>query len=167
MIGPARETDRGMSVALTHVLTIAITTILIAMLLLAGNAMLDSQTERSTETSLETVGERLAGEIDNVDRIVDEDKDEDTATIVADHPRTIANSQYTIELLQGTTCEEAPLLDDSNPCVKLTSYDVDVTVHVPVAIDDDRIESETSVTGGSVEITYDSDDGITLAGGDR
>ena len=165
MIRPAHETDRGMSVALTHVLTIAITTILIAMLLLAGNAMLDSQTERSTETSLETVGERLAGEIDNVDRIAAEEDDD--VTLVADHPRTISNSQYTVELLEGTTCQEAPLLDGSNPCVKLTSHDVDVTVHVPVAIDDDRIESEYSVTGGSVEITYDSDNGITLAGGDR
>ena len=166
MIGPDHETDRGMSVALTHVLTIAITTILIAMLLLAGNAMLDSQTERSTETSLETVGERLAGEIDNVDRIAAEEDDD--VSLVADHPRTISNSQYTVKLLEGTTCqEEAPLLDDSNPCVKLTSHDVDVTVHVPVAIDDERIGSEHSVTGGSVEITYDRDDGITLAGGDR
>ncbi|WP_440765908.1 DUF7266 family protein [Natronorubrum sp. DTA7] len=166
MIGTYHETDRGMSVALTHVLTIAITTILIAMLLMAGNAMLDSQTERSTETSLETVGERLAGEIANVDRIAT--VEDDDATLVADHPRTISNSQYTVELLEGTTCEvEAPLLDDSNPCVKLTSHGVDVTVHVPVAIDDDRIESESSVTGGSIEITYDTDDGITLAGGDR
>ena len=163
MIGPAHETDRGMSVALTHVLTIAITTILIAMLLLAGNAMLDSQTERSTETSLETVGERLAGEIDNVDRIAADENDD--VTLVADHPRTISNSQYTVELLENCSGDEAPLIHNSRPCLELSSHDVDVTVHVPIAVE--RELEGNSVTGGSIEITYDSDDGITLAGGDR
>ena len=157
------DSDRGMSVALTHVLTIAITTILIAMLLLAGNAMLDSQTERSTETSLETVGERLAGEIDNVDRIAAEDDDD--VSLVADHPRTISNSQYTVELLEECRDDEAPLIDGDRPCLELSSHDVDVTVHVPIAVDGDL--SDRTVTGGSIEITYDTDDGITLAGGDR
>ncbi|WP_440769730.1 DUF7266 family protein [Natronorubrum sp. DTA28] len=165
MIGPARETDRGMSVALTHVLTIAITTILIAMLLMAGNAMLDSQTERSTETSLETVGERLAGEIDNVDRIVDEDESEsDTATITADHPRTISNSQYTVELLEECRDDEAPLIDGDRPCLELSSHNVDVTVHVPLAVEG-SLEGN-SATGGPIEITND-DGEISIAGADR
>ncbi|WP_436347609.1 DUF7266 family protein [Natronorubrum sp. FCH18a] len=163
MIGPNCETDRGMSVALTHVLTIGITTILIGMLLMGGSTMLDSETERSTETSLETVGERLAGEIDNVDRIAAEDDDD--VSLVADHPRTVANSQYTVELLADCSDEDAPLIDDSSPCLKLEAHSTDVTVHVPVAVDSDI--GGGTVTGGSIEITYDSDDEITIAGGDR
>lgn len=145
-----------MSVAVTHVLTIGITTILIAMLLMGGSAMLDSETERSTETSLETVGERLAGEIDNVDRIVDDEDDE--ATIVADHPRTVANSGYTVTLLPMGACEgdHAPLLDGSNPCLKLSSHEGGVTVHVPVAVDAD-INEESSAAGGSIEVVHDGE----------
>lgn len=163
MIPKKRESDRGLSVALTHVLTIGITTILIAMLLMAGSAMLESETERSTDTALETVGERLAGEIDNVDRIAG---DSDEVTLIAAHPSTVANSGYTIEILDSTDCQSAaPLLDDSNPCLELSASDVDVTVYVPVVVDED-LDTGASVSGGSIEIVYDGTE-ITLEEADR
>lgn len=149
-------TDRGMSVAITHVLTIGITTILIAMLLMGGSAMLDSETEQSAETSLETVGERLAGEIDNVDRIVDDQDDE--ATIVATHPREVANSGYTVELRKAKDCDDAPLLDNRNPCLELSAHEVDVTVHVPFTVDDDTTIVESSAAGGAIEISIEDDE---------
>lgn len=156
-------TDRGLSVALTHVLTVGITTMLIGMLLMGGSAMLDSETERSARTSLETIGERLAGEIDNVDRTA---ATSDEVTLIADHPRRVANSRYTIEVLSKNDCEiEAPLLDNSNQCVKLAADDADVTVYVPVATDED-IETGTSIAGGSIEISYDGGE-IELSEADR
>ncbi|MFA9425257.1 hypothetical protein [Natronorubrum sp. A-ect3] len=151
MIGPRHETDRGMSIALTHVLTIGITTILIAMLLMSGSTMLETETERSAQTSLETVGERLAGEIDNVDRAASTG---DSVTLTADHPQTVTNSRYSVELLPKNQCDDAPLLDGDEPCLKLSAYDVDVTVYVPVAIDAD-IDDEQSAPGGSIEISSD------------
>ncbi|MXV63997.1 hypothetical protein GS429_18400 [Natronorubrum sp. JWXQ-INN-674] len=157
MIRSDHTTDRGVSIALTHVLTIGITTILIAMLLVSGSTMLDSQTERSAQTSLETVGERLAGDIDNVDRIAA--AEDDTVTLTADHPRSVANSGYTVELLEEDDCDQGPLLDGQTDCVRLSAHDVDVTVYVPVTLDADVADDENSVTGGSVEISYDSEDG--------
>lgn len=145
------DTDRGMSIALTHVLTIGITTILIAMLLMAGSTMLESETERSTETALETVGERLAGDIDNVDRMAD---DSDDVSLVSDRPRTVSNSGYTVTTLSADDCgDRAPLLNDSNPCLELDASSADVTVYVPVTVDN-GLKSDTSVSGGSIEITY-------------
>lgn len=153
---PDHASDRGLSIALTHVLTIGITTILVAMLLMAGSTMLDSETERSTQTSLETVGERLAGDIDNVDRMAN---DSDNVSLVSDRPRTVANSGYTVTILSAENCgDRAPLLNDSNPCLELDASSTDVTVYVPVKADEDRIATGTSVSGGSIEITYDSDD---------
>ena len=158
--------DRGLSIALTHVLTIGITTILIAMLLMAGNAMLDSETERSTETALETVGERLAGDIDNVDRMAN---DSGNVSLVSDRPRSVANSGYTVTTLSAGDCKDrAPLLDDSNPCLELAASSTDVTVYVPVKADEDRLVTGTSVTGGSIEIAYDNDDDeLTITGAGR
>ncbi|MCW8172622.1 hypothetical protein D8S78_10765 [Natrialba swarupiae] len=79
--------DRALSSAITHVLTMAMTTILIAGLFLSSGAMLETQTEMSTEQSLETIGERLAGEIAHVDRLAD---DGGAVNVTTEHPRTIA-----------------------------------------------------------------------------
>lgn len=156
-----------MSIALTHVLTIGIATVLIAMLLMAGSTMLDSQSERSTETALETVGERLAGEIDNVDRMAN---DSDDVSLVGEHPRSVTNSGYTVEVLEPDDCGvRADLLDGRNYCLELSASREDVTVHVPIKVDHDDaepIQTGNSVSGGSIEIAYDGDR-ITLAEADR
>lgn len=158
MIRTEHRTDRGVSIALTHVLTIGITTILIGILLLGASSMLTAETERSTQASLETVGERLVGEIDNVDRIASKDADE--VTVTADHPRSISNSQYTIALRDDCSGDDAPRIDDG-ACLILTSEEVDVAVDVPVDADEDI--GNATVRGGTIEIVYD-DDGITLEG---
>ncbi|NGM67534.1 hypothetical protein G6M89_00680 [Natronolimnobius sp. AArcel1] len=167
MIGPRNESqaqtqERGVSVAITHVLTIGITTILIAMLLMSGSTLLESETDRSADTSLETVGERIAGEIGNVDQIASTDGTEDV-TLTVDHPRTVSNSGYTVTLLEKCGDEEdAPLLEDTETaCLELETYDHDAVVHVPVAVDS-AVDHESTASGGSIEISYDEDDGITL-----
>ena len=148
--------DRALSVAITHVLTIAIATILIAMLVTSAGGMLETETDRSAETSLETVGERLAGEIGSVDRLAPDG--EGSVTVVADHPRTVANSGYTVEILDSSTCrDEASLLDGSNPCLELTATDAGVTTHVPVS-NETALDTDAAVSGGEIEVRYDPDD---------
>ncbi|OVE85630.1 DUF7266 family protein [Natronolimnobius baerhuensis] len=169
MIGPQtkshnRMQDRGVSVAITHVLTIGITTILIAMLLMSGSTLLESETDRSADTSLETVGERIAGEIGNVDQIASTEGTNDV-TLTVDHPRTVSNSGYSVTLLED--CNEdgdhdAPLIGDDLPCLELETYDHDAVVHVPVAVETD-VDDRSTATGGSVEISYDGSS-ITLEG---
>ncbi|GAB3668768.1 DUF7266 family protein [Halopiger thermotolerans] len=151
-----RDRDRGVSIAITHVLTIGITTILIAMLVMSASTMLESETDRSIETSLETVGERLADEIANVDRIASRNGT-GTVTLTVDHPRTVSSSGYTVELLNDSS--EAPLIEDG-PCLRLTARSADVVVYVPVAVDADL---EGSATGGTMEISADGDGTITIA----
>lgn len=155
MIGP-RDDDRAVSISVTHVLTLGITTILISMLLIGGSSVLEAETDRSVEGSLETVGERLAGEIDNANRMTADSGDE--ATITAEHPRTVSNTAYTVELREEC---DAPLLDGDADCLRLTAQDVDVVVYVPLA---GGVEvGESSVSGGTIEIVAD-DGEITLEG---
>ncbi|ELY70024.1 DUF7266 family protein [Natrinema versiforme] len=146
------ERDRAVSITITHVLTIGITTILIAMLLTASGTMLESETERSADSSLETVGERIADEIGNVDQIANET--DDTVTLTTEHPRTVASSRYTVEL--QADCNNAPLLEENTACVKLTAQDTDAVAHVPIKTDND-INETSSATGGTIEIIYESD----------
>lgn len=153
MIGPRTEDDRGVSIAVTHVLTIAITTILIATLLTSASGLLDSETDRSAESSLETVGERLAGEIANVDQIAEDDE----VTLTVEQPRTVANSGYTVALLEASSCADAPLLDGGTDCLRLSGNGVDVVVHVPIKTDAD-LDGGSSAPGGTIEIVYDDDE---------
>lgn len=155
------DDDRAVSVAITHVLTIAITTILVAMLVTSAGGMLETETDRSAETSLETIGERLAGEIGSADRLGPDGNG--NVTIVADHPRTVANSRYTIEMLGPTRCgNEAPLLDGSSACLELTATDAGVTTHVPVA-NETALDTDAVVSGGTIEVRSDGDE-ITIEG---
>ena len=148
------NSDRGLSVALTHVLAIGITTILIAVLLAGSSALLDAETDRSAEQSLETIGERLAGEVANVDAIGDEDTD--TVTLSADHPRTVAGSGYTVELLESDDCADSPLLTGDTNCLRLTASGADVQEYVPVKIDAD-VGDDRSASGGLIEIEFEYD----------
>lgn len=153
--------DRAVSVAITHVLTIAITTILVAMLVTSAGGMLETETDRSAETSLETIGERLAGEIGSVDRLAPDG--DGSVSVVADHPRTVANSGYTVEIHDATTCNnESPLINGSNPCLELDATDADVTTHVPVS-NETTLDTDAAVSGGTFAIRYDEgSDEITL-----
>lgn len=160
MIGTHHDDDRGVSIAVTHALTIGITTILVAMLLMSASTMLETETDRSTRASLETVGERLADEIGNADQIGSTTNG--TVTVRTDHPRTVSGSRYTIEL--RSDCD-TPLID-SGDCLTLTAHGSDIAVSVPIKIDADVPASEPSVTGGSIEIRSDGDE-LRLTEGER
>lgn len=150
--------ERGVSVAITHVLTIGITTILIAMLLMSGSTLLESETERSADTALETIGERLAGEIENVDRIASESGTA-SVSLTVDHPRTVSNAGYTVQLWEecSNADADAPLVDDGadSPCLELTARGTDAVAHVPVS-DTVDLDDGASASGGTIEISYDT-----------
>lgn len=154
--------DRGVSISLTHVLTIAITTVLVAMLITSASTMLETETDRSADATLETIGERLANEIGNVDRIANgDDGRAERVTVTANHPRTVANSRYTVELRRNCT---APLLDGRTDCLRLTAESADTVAYVPVKTDAD-IEN-SSANGGAIELQYDgSSNNISITEG--
>ncbi|OAQ53601.1 hypothetical protein HTG_04915 [Natrinema mahii] len=149
MIESRMERDRAVSISITHVLTVGITTILIAMLLTSASTMLEVESERSTESSLETIGERLANEIGNVDQIADENT---TVNATVTHPRTAGSSRYTVTAAPSNC---GPLIEGETECLKLTAQSVDVTVYVPIKTDADL---EGTSTGGAIEIQSDGDE---------
>lgn len=141
--------DRAVSVAVTHVLTVGITAILISGLLLGASSLLETQQERSAENALNTIGERLGSEITNLDQQATAGE---TASINTSHQRQVAGSQYTVTLLDSG-CSTYPLID-SSPCVVLESQGEDVTVAIPLS-EDIEVEDDVTVTGGPIEIVYD------------
>ena len=160
MIG-ADNRERGVSISITHVLTLGITTILVAMLLMSASTMLETERTRNTEASLETVGERIAHDISVVDQAVDNSTQ--NVTVTTDQPRQAGSSRYTVTMLGSDECDTAPLLDGSNTCLHLTADGTDAEAYVPIKNETD-IESGESASGGRIEIRYDGTN-ITITGG--
>lgn len=151
--------DRGVSITVTHVLTVGITTILISGLLIGAGSMLEGERQQSAEASLETIGERLANEVSNVDRLANESE---TMTVETSHQREVSGSTYTVEL--RANCSAQPLIDDSS-CLVLESTGEDVEVAVPIDVDEDDIADGSSSSGGSIVIVWDGGE-IALEDGD-
>lgn len=141
--------NRAVSVAVTHVLTVGITAILISGLLLGSSSLLETQQERSAENALTTIGERLGSEITSLNQSV---TGGETASINTSHQRQVAGSQYTVTLL-NSGCSTYPLVD-SSPCVVLESQGQDVTVAIPLS-EEIEVDDGATVTGGGIEIVYD------------
>lgn len=160
MIGSENDRERGVSISVTHVLTLGITTILVAMLLISASTMLETEQERNTEASLETVGERIAHDIGVADQAINNSSD--TISVTTDQPRRAGNSRYTVTLLESDECEEAPLLDGSTACLHLTADGMDTETYVPIK-NETAIDSGESAPGGQIEISYASDE-ITIRG---
>ncbi|ELY57271.1 hypothetical protein C491_10814 [Natronococcus amylolyticus DSM 10524] len=149
--------DRGVTMAVTHVLALGISAALLAVLLAGAGAVLEAETERAAERSLETVGQELAGEIEAADRVAAGEGAE-TVTRV-DAPRTIARTGYVVEA--QSDCPGA--VSDAN-CLRLSAHAVDATVHVQVSTAAD-LEPNT-VPGGSIEIGIE-DGRVALEGNDQ
>ncbi|MFP9190372.1 DUF7266 family protein [Natronosalvus vescus] len=163
MIGRS-ETDRAVSIAITHVLTIAITTVLISGLLISAGSLLAGETDRSAQRSLDTIGERLSGEISSVERLA-ADGEAETVRLTVEHPSMVASERYTVTLYNSTDsdvcADDAPLLTGDTNCMHLQTQSGSVDVYVPVTAD---VDDESSVAGGTITIVYE-DDQITLERG--
>ncbi|WP_394743249.1 DUF7266 family protein [Natronococcus roseus] len=150
-------TDRGVTMAVTHVLALGISAALLAVLLAGAGAVLEAETERAAERSLETVGQELAGEIETADRLADGEGAEAVARV--DAARAVAGTGYAVEA-RGD-CPEAA--SDEN-CLRLSAHTVDAIAYVPISATAD-LESNT-VSGGPIEIVVE-DDRVTLERDDR
>lgn len=133
-----KRDERGVSISVGYVLTLAIVAILLSGLVAASGSILDQQTEATVENELEIIGQQVASELSNADRHV---RAGDTTELVirSELPRRTAGASYTLNI----TSDEL-LLETSDP---------DVTVQVPYRTETDVAEG--SVSGGNIHIVYD------------
>lgn len=136
-------TTRAVSTTLGFVLTLTITTVLISGIMVAASGFVTAEHERVTEAELEVVGQRLAANVESVDRVVSSSNDQ-TALVVdtrLELPNRVAGTTYRIQV--NTTSSE----------LVLRSADPEVTVRVP--IETTTSLKSSSVDAGDVTVTYD------------
>lgn len=125
--------DRSVSIAVTHVLAIGITTLLISTLLLGTSGLLDDQREEAARQELNTVGNRLAEQISEASNAATAPGGGETSFRVT-QPRQVADSSYSVDLAAGSECDfpNRPLNEVPDHCLVLELSNRNVEVQVPV-----------------------------------
>jgi len=150
--------DRAVSIAITHALTIAITTILVSGLLLASGPFLDAQEQRVSQDQLNEIGSSVATQISTVDRLADSGDDVETTVTVQYPTRIVDNYEYTVELRE----------EGDRTIVEVSSEGVDRASSFQLQTNTD-IDNGSSTDGPDIEISLCDDNGdseITLEGCD-
>ncbi|MDL5360451.1 hypothetical protein [Halalkalicoccus sp. NIPERK01] len=145
-------TDRGVSVTVNYVLTLAITAILLSGLFVASGSLIQSQSERAIQDELDVLGERLAADLSTADRLAESaDGEAAHVRVSTELPRRVAGTAYSIEI---TWTENG-----GNGYAELTFRTSDPEIESST-----RVVTATEVTavselrGGDLVITY-ADDG--------
>jgi hypothetical protein len=122
-----RNDERAVSVAVTHVLAIGITTILIVSLMTAAGGMAENEQDRSARQQLKMIGSSMANQIEQADKL---GRRGANVTVRKEFEETISGKYYSVDLETGNDCNAATI--DTNACLvlNLTSSSVSTTVGV-------------------------------------
>ena len=148
-----RQDTRGASIALNHALSIGITTLLIAGLMLGAGQQLETRRERVAEQGLTDIGESMTNELSRVDRLAqDRGVLRSDVTSRVTYPHYVSGSSYDVSLQERPGGTAVLYLNTSTP-----------TVRVPFEVAVDSDVCERGVNGGPVEIAYDErEDCLTI-----
>lgn len=135
-------TDRAISVTLGYTLTLAVTGLLTAGLLIAGTGFVDDTREDVVRQELEVIGQHVAGNVEAADRLVEAGDDPSTVTVNETFPSRVAGTTYGIELDPGNGGQ-----------LHLSATDVDASVTVEVGTT--TAVGDSSANGGEVAVVYD------------
>jgi len=134
---------------MSYVLTLSITALLIAGLILATSGAVESQRQTVTREELRVIGQQIASRLLAADRLAATGAGTVRVEYVA--PSAVAGSDYRIEVQDG---DPATLY--------LNATDVEASVSIPVSADADLVE--TSVRGGEIEIVLTDPGGLEVRG---
>jgi hypothetical protein len=136
--------QRGVSIALTHVLTMGITAVLISGLIIAAGGAVETQGERAAQGELTTIGERLGTELTALHRVAGPTNS--TMTIETSHPERVVNTGYRVRLTSNySNCQ-------TDACLVLETRAIETPVVISIRDDIDTVES--TAQGGEIRLVH-------------
>jgi hypothetical protein len=136
--------DRAVTPAVTHALTIGISTILITGLLVGAGGLLDDQRSYVVENGLENVGGAVTSELVRMDQFDTDGVDADV-TFTTSHPTTVAGKTYDVVLEPGSP--RTTLYLDATGESELT---------VLYRFENETSVCESAVDGGEITVAFDA-----------
>lgn len=134
---------RGVSTAVSYVLAIGITVVLVSGLLVGVNAMMGSQGDRAVDSELRTIGEGVAVDLTSVDRMAYEADSTDELIMRIDAPTLIAGESYRI------------ILEETGSDAQIRVQTAERSHVVP--LENRSVVEPSSVPGGTMWIVTDGD----------
>jgi len=137
--------QRGVSIALTHVLTMGITAVLTAGLIITAGGAVDAQRERAVQGELTTIGERLVTELTELDRVAGSTNS--SMTVETSHPERVVNSRYRVRLASNNSdCQ-------TDTCLVLEAQQAEALIVISLRDDIDTVDSAAG--GGEIRLVHD------------
>jgi hypothetical protein len=134
--------DRAVSTTLNYVLSLAIATLLVTSLLVAGSGFVSNGQQEVIRNELSVIGEQVASDVERVDRLVVAGEAVDTANVTQEFPGRVSGTTYHVSLTPGP-----------EKSLELTSVRPNVTVSLVVSTQTDLGDSRAG--GGPVRVSYD------------
>jgi len=132
---------RAVSTTLSYVLTLAIATLLITGLIIAGGSYVDTQREQVIRDELTVVGQQLASDVQRADRLVRAGNGSTTVSMNRTFSNRVTGEPYRVSL------------NPSNRTLVLNTTTPEVTVRV--GISNETHLKDTEARGGDIQIRYD------------
>jgi hypothetical protein len=137
------RSDRAVTVTLNYILVLAITATLVSGLLVAAGTFVEDQRERVIEGELDVIGNHIAGDVEQVDRMVRASNGApDRAEINQSFQETVGGTGYNVRLEQNP---DRVVLESNSPAVTVS---VNVTVQTDI--------EESFAPGGDSAVRYDA-----------
>lgn len=142
---PLRSDDRGVSTAVTHVLAIGITTILITGLLVGASGLLADQRQNAARNELRTIGNRLANQVAKADEMVAGSSSaagNERVEFEVEQPAQVSGDSYSVSLVfrdcNKFNAVQPGSTEPTDACILLNHDDVTgERIEVPLELDDD------------------------------
>jgi len=145
--------SRGIATPFGYVLTLAITTILVTGLLVAGGNFVEDQRDRVIESELEVVGEQVANHISSADRLNQSGEGDTTVRIEQEFPNDVTGQTYAITLVA-----------EEDPYLQLNATGTGVSTQVDLS--NTTALGQSRATGGTVVVEYnETDDEVVIGDG--
>jgi len=140
--------SRAVSTTLGYVLALAIATLLVTGLIIAGGSYVDSQREQVVRDELTVVGQQLAADIERADRLVRAGDPGPSNAVTVRVNQTFSNSV--------TGANYRVTLEPSEQELVLNTTRPEVGIRIGLTTETDL--GESTVGGGTVQIRYDQGD---------
>lgn len=143
--------ERAVSVTVGYVLTLAVSTLLLSGLFIAGGSFVDTERERAAQGELTVVGERLAADLMTVDRLA--------GTAASPDDLTVDRRVRLPDRVSGTGYRITVTTAGTTGTVTLESDRADATVEVPFRARSDTEIRDATLSGGDLRIRWEPDAG--------
>ena len=136
--------ERAVSSTLNYVLSLAIASILVTGLLLAGGTFVDDRRQEVIRNELRVIGQQVASDLERADRLLraGETDGSTEVSIVRQFPERITGINYRLELRPGSPDRVALIAASQN---------VEVTVNV----DTRATLASSNAQGGAIAVSWD------------